>query len=96
MNDREKLIELLNREGYRPILVMPDGTLCGIMKQLFTVGLFVGLNDTGYSRRYCYENYEDAVASLLAWDWKGDPLGPWIKEKPGDRLGPGATMEMKK
>ena len=91
MTDREKLVALLKRGGYKHILVMPDGTLCGLMPQLFTVGLFVGLTDTGYARRYCYEHHQDALDALMTWNGQGDPPGLWIKEKPSDRLGPGAN-----
>ena len=67
-----------------------NGHLCGVQRQLYTVGFIVGLTDDGYQRRYCYERREDAIHALLAWDGKGDPPGPWIKSKPDDRLGPGA------
>lgn len=60
------------------------------MDQVYTTGLFVGLTDIGYDRRYCYEHAKDAIVAVLTWDGRGDPPGPWIKEKPGDRLGPGA------
>jgi hypothetical protein len=57
---------------------------------MFTTGIFVGIDEWGWQRRYCYENFDDAVAALAAWDGSGDPPGPWIKEKPSDRRGPGS------
>ena len=85
------LLEILNAEGYRHCLRMPDGSVAGLHAQIFTTGLCVGLTNTGYTRRYCYEHEADALAALMSWNGAGDPPGPWIKEKPGDRLGPGAT-----
>ncbi len=78
-------------EDYQNLKVMPNGIACGIGKMVFTTALYVGLNHCGYERRYCYEEWTAAVAALEAWDGTGDPPGPWIKEKPGDRLGPGAV-----
>lgn len=77
--------------GYFPVRRLPSGTVIGIRKQMFTVGLFVGLSESRYERRYCYEHMDDAFLAFTDWDGNGDPPGPWVKEKPSDRLGPGAT-----
>ena len=87
------LTALLLKEGYRSIKAMPDGMICGLQRQLFTTGLIVGLSADGYQRRYCYEHENDAARALAAWDGADDPSGPWIKEKPSDRIGPGATND---
>ena len=89
--DKEGM-KALYAEGYCSLREI-DGTLCGVMRMLFTTGLFVGLSATAWERRYCYEQFDDAVEALHHWDGKGDPPGPWIKEKPGDRLGPGVVEE---
>ena len=93
MSDLDTLVAKLNEEGYRHVLKMPDGSLCGVMPMLYTAGLFCGLDAYGWQRRYCYEHQQAAIDALLAWDGRGDPPGPWIKEKPSERLGPGATAE---
>jgi hypothetical protein len=79
--------------GYHVVKKMPDGSWIGVMPMLFTTGLFVGLDEKGYDRRYCYANSMDAMEALLRWDGVDDPPGPWIKEKPSNRLGPGAVKE---
>ena len=91
MTDLETLVAKLNAQGYKHVLKLPGGMLAAVHDQLFTTGLVVGLDSFGYQRRYCYEKRQDAVDALMAWDGQGDPPGPWIKEKPSDRLGPGAT-----
>lgn len=63
---------------------------CGVAPQLFTTGLFYGIDDLGHAGRFCYADAAEALFALTQWDGCGDPPGPWIKEKPGDRLGPGA------
>lgn len=90
-SDRARLVARLNSEGYTRCIVLPTGELAGIFPMLFTTGLFVGLDEMGWRTRFCYERVQDAIAALDAWDGQGDPPGPWIKEKPSDRLGPGAT-----
>lgn len=76
--------------GYHPIRELPDGTIIGVQRMLFTHGLFVGLTTSGYERRFCYPDRKSAELALMEWNGEGDPPGPWVKEKPGDRLGPGA------
>lgn len=77
--------------GYSHARQLPSGEWIALQAQLFTTGLFVGLTDYGYRTRYCYEQASDAVAACQQWDGLGDPPGPWIKEKPSGRLGPGAV-----
>lgn len=86
----DMLTRKLEEYGYQHVKVLPaTGVLAGVQGQMFTTGLFVGLDEGGWQRRYCYESRKDAVEALIAWDGAGDPPGPWIKEKPSDRLGPG-------
>ena len=91
MTERAELIAYLNAAGYTRCTMLPTGELAAIMPMLFTTGLFVGLDHSGYQRRYCYGRRQDAIDALLAWDGQGDPSGLWVKEKSSDRLGPGAT-----
>ncbi len=69
---------------------LSNGTIIAVGKMAFTVALYVGLEDNFYERRYCYESLTDALTALVQWDGVGDPPGPWIKEKPSERFGPGA------
>lgn len=78
----------MTREGYANIRRLPNGELIGTQRMMFTTGLFVGLTASGYRTRFCYEHEGEAVAACRAWDGRGDPPGPWIKEKPADRLNP--------
>lgn len=49
--NKEQIIEL----GYHsPKLI--NGVWCGLMRMAFTTGLFVGIDEIGYSYRYCYES----------------------------------------
>lgn len=83
--------------GYACPRQLPDGRWIGLMPMLYTTGLFVGLDEVGYSYRYCYEDAAAALADLATWDGEGDPPGPWIKRKGrgGDLLNPRWLAETK-
>lgn len=77
-------------EGYIVPHKLPTGKWAGVMQMNFTGGLFVGLDDHGYEKRYCYETIRQAAFACLTWDGEGDPPGNWIKEKGDgvDRINP--------
>jgi hypothetical protein len=73
--------------------LLASGEWAALRQMFFTVGLFVGLDQTGYRTRFCYPNMAHAVLALDLWDGTGDPPGPWIKQKGlpgGDRSNPRA------
>ena len=81
--------------GYDPIKRLDTGEFAGIYDYMFTAGIVVGIDATGWRTRYCYESREQAEAALEQWDGRGDPPGPWIKQKPEDRYGPGLAEPSK-
>lgn len=82
----------LSENGYSNLRILPTGEVVGTMPMCFTVGLFVGLDETSYRTRFCYprEFAADAVHAAESWGGSGDPPGRWIKEKGrgGDRTNP--------
>ena len=76
------LLKVLDVNGYREIRRLPTGEIAGLMRFLFTTGLCVGLDDSGYRTRFCFDGWNDAAQSLDAWDGRGFPPGWWIKQKP--------------
>lgn len=90
--------DLLRREGYIEPRQLPDGRWIGVRRFFHTVALVVGLDETGYSYRYCYEahRWPDAITDALEWNGEGDPPGMWIKQKGRmDRLNPRWLAEAK-
>jgi hypothetical protein len=85
---RERLFRAFDQ--YTQMRFLEQRGWCGVAPQLFTCGLFHGLTLDSYAGRFCYAKTEEAMEALRTWDGSGDPPGPWIKEKPSDRLGPGA------
>lgn len=78
---KDKLIVQLTIDGYFDIKEIPYRGLCGLSYMAFTVGLFYGLDQTGYRGRYCYDNLREAINAIDAWKGPGDPPGEWIKHK---------------
>lgn len=59
-----------------------DGELVALGPFLYTVGIMVGMDETGYKHRFCYPNEDAAMLAFLAWIGSDDeePLG-YIKRK---------------
>jgi hypothetical protein len=85
---REDLIDLLEANGYRHIRRLPTGELAAIASMVFTTGLFVGLDESGYRTRFCFESEHVARTALENWDGTGFPPGWWIIQKPEQIIGP--------
>lgn len=85
-----KFAKQMREEGYVYVHRLPNGKWVGYSQMLLTGGLFVGLDDSGYEKRYCYETLKEAIVASLIWDGEGDPPGNWIKEKGNgiDRINP--------
>jgi hypothetical protein len=74
LTPEEELLAFLYEEGYRFMREVPDNGICGLMPMLFTTGLFVDLEQSGYSHRFCYETPLEALSALKSWSGVGDPL----------------------
>lgn len=70
------------REGYMDVAVV-NGQVCGLLPFMFTHGIVVGIDETGYSHRYCYPNFLAAKSAYAEWivDGGDEPKG-YIKRKP--------------
>ena len=80
------LVAFLERNGYSHFIIA-DGQLCALQQFMFTTGLVVGLAWENYTRRYCYEAFDDALCSLQQWSGRDHPVGEWIKVKGHDNSG---------
>jgi len=70
-----------SEEGYFEIREIPGNGICALMRFVFTVGLVVKIDPTGYERRYCYSSLREAMDDINSWDGTGHPQGNWIKCK---------------
>lgn len=87
------LRSLVDDEKYVGVMNLPAIGWCGLQSFVYTWGLVVGMTPGGYERRYCYENFSDALEGLRTWSGANHPAGPWIKCKGAgiDLLNPALT-----
>ncbi len=53
--------------GYRDVKLF-GGQLSGIYRFIFTYGICIGLDSTGYKKRFCFDTYSNAKLFLDEWD----------------------------
>jgi hypothetical protein len=77
----QELKEHLEAEGYSELREIEGRGVCGVFRFLFTVGIVLGIDSTGYKGRYCYGSHIEASFAINLWDGQSDPPGDWIKYK---------------
>lgn len=89
----EDTLKLYRELGYSPIRLI-NGEIVSVSRFLFTWALMLGIDEKGcYRTRFCYENVTEAATAFVLWDGEGDPPGPWIKQKPENRVGPNSPIK---
>lgn len=97
------MAETLSAMGYMCVRQLePTGEWIGVMAMGGNHALFVGVDEVGYSRRYCYPYRRVAIMACEVWDLSKSehPPGPWVKMKgiykgrAVDELGPGALANV--
>ena len=59
-----------------------NGELVALGAMIYSVGIIVGLDTTGYRCRYCYETFDRALQALADWTQEGgDEPKNYIKRK---------------
>lgn len=56
---------------------LEDGRWIALGRLMFHYSIYIDLDETGYSDRYCYPDLGDAVEAFAVWDGKGDPPKFW-------------------
>jgi hypothetical protein len=79
----DQMLKVCAESGYLIPKLLPTGEWACLSPFLFTWGLMVGVDESGYRTRFCYENLLEAAKAICTWDGVGDPPGNWIKEKGG-------------
>lgn len=81
VREKDKMQRVARLNGYKLMVFLPSGEWAAVRSFIYTFALLVGLDETGYRTRFCYERELDAMRAAIAWNGQGDPPGPWIKEK---------------
>lgn len=82
----EEFVKDMETNGYTHVKLMASGEIAALLPMIGSMGLFMGLDEVGYRCWYSYPNDADATAAIDKWDGRGDPPGPWIKQKGRDLL----------
>lgn len=48
------------------------GQIVGLRQFMFTVAICVGIDESGYDHRYCYEHAGKALVAMIEWIVSGD------------------------
>lgn len=74
MTDRSSKEWMEQHHGYSNVRLVEGRGLCGLMRQAFTTGVFVNLEEYGHSGRICFDTWQDAELFLRDWDGKTHPV----------------------
>lgn len=74
-----ELKDFLERDGYVSV-ELKNGKVCGLYHFMFTVAIVVGIDNTGYECRYCYNDITVAIGAYNDWDGYGDPKDYIVKK----------------
>lgn len=80
--EKDELVAYLGSLGYHHVRRLPDGTIVGLNRLIYTHALYVGLDATSYRRRYCYENLVDAIGAVQEMTSGEDEPQGWIARRP--------------
>jgi len=65
--DDQRLVATLLTHGYQNLRLV-NGRWCGTMRFMYTVGVVLGLDDSGYTNRFCFDTEQNAALFLKDWD----------------------------
>lgn len=76
-----ELIDEMKEQGYSNLRVLPDGTIIGTLELMFTRAIFIGLNRSGWDKRFCYKDKMLAISELAKLvDQDSEPTG-WVARR---------------
>ena len=69
----EDFKQRMEEQGYTELREV-DGKVCGLFRFIFTWGVIINMDDIGYERRFCFDNYSFASKFLEEWDGVTEPV----------------------
>lgn len=68
------LEEELVAHGYLNLRQIEGWGWCGVLRFMYTHGVCIGLDETGYGGRFCFDTYQNARLFLAEWDGVTMPM----------------------
>lgn len=69
----QRLVSQLMLHGYQNLRLV-NGRWCGTQRFIYTVGVVLGLDETGYTNRFCFDTEQNAALFLKDWDGSTLPV----------------------
>ena len=63
----QRLVSKLMVYGYQNLRLV-NGAWCGTQRFIYTVGVVMGLDESGYKNRFCFDTEQNAALFLKEWD----------------------------
>lgn len=60
-------VEAAERNGYTDVTVLAN-MVCGIYPFMYTWGVLIGIDETGYKGRFCFDSLNAAQSFLRNWN----------------------------
>ncbi len=76
----EAFERFLLANGYYQLKELPDGSVCGLYRFIFTEAIILDITLSGYGDRYCYEPETIASEQLDLYDGTTEPTGWKVKK----------------
>ena len=67
LTEDRKLALKIYENCYRNLRLV-NGAWCGTQRFIYTVGVCLGLDDSGYQNRFCFDSEQNAALFLKEWD----------------------------
>lgn len=64
----QEIMTIAQQNGYIGVCWIRGRGICGILRQIYTIGVFYGLDEHGYKGRFCFDTELNALLFLKDWD----------------------------
>lgn len=84
----EAELDALRQAGdFLAVRELPDGSVAGLQRLMYTTSLVLGVDEFSWRYRFCYRDPLGALADFVAIQGERDvPDGPWVACRPEVRL----------
>ena len=96
-SEARSLAEKIQMEnGYLAVRVLPDASIAAICDLMFTRSIVLGVSETGYASRFCFEDHLLAIQRFWELSSEDDEPQGFIARRPELRNPDGSYMGAKK
>ncbi len=71
--------------GYSAAKRLPDGSYAALTRLLTTTAICLGVDGTGWARRFCYQDTAECIHAWQCLQTRADEPTGWIARRPTDQ-----------